>query len=149
MVIHIHNRQRTITIDTPRLKQHLQQVLEYLSCGDAELSVVFANDQFLRELNRTYRQKDRPTNVLAFPQSPTPSANDLPSLLGDVVVSLPTAAREARESDQPVEAHVLYLVLHGILHLLGYDHEHSPADQQRMEALEQTVLTFLRSNNHD
>ena len=78
-----------------------------------------------------------------------PNTDDLPSLLGDVVVSLPTAAREARESDQSVEAHVLYLVLHGILHLLGYDHEHSPVEQQRMEALEHTVLTFLRSNNYD
>lgn len=149
MVIHIHNRQRTITIDIPRLKKHLQQVLEYLSCGEAELSIVFANDQFLRDLNRTYRHTDRPTNVLAFPQLPMPHTDDLPSLLGDVVVSLPTAAREARESDQPVEAHVLYLVLHGILHLLGYEHEHSPADRQRMEALEQTVLTFVRSNTHD
>jgi probable rRNA maturation factor len=149
MVIHIHNRQRKITIDLPCLKQRLQQVLEYLSCADAELSVVLANDQFLRQLNRTYRQKDRPTNVLAFPQGPMPNASDLPLLLGDVVVSLPTAAREAREADQPIEAHVLYLVLHGILHLLGYDHERSAAAQQRMEALEQTVLTFMRSNGHD
>ena len=149
MVIHIHNRQRTITIDTSRLTKRLQQVLDYLDCGNAELSIVLANDQFLRELNRTYRDKDRPTNVLAFPQLPMPTMENVPSLLGDVVVSLPTAAREARESDQPVEAHVLYLVLHGILHLLGYEHEHSPAERQRMEALEQTVLTFLRSNNHD
>ena len=72
------------------------QIMAYLGCPDQELSVVFGNDRLLQELNRTYRHKDRPTNVLAFPQSPTYAGEPASTMLGDVIVSLPTAAREAR-----------------------------------------------------
>ena len=143
MVIHIHNRQRTITIDTPRLKQHLQQVLEYLSCGDAELSVVFANDQFLRELNRTYRHKDRPTNVLAFPaESPPGLPPDAEAPLGDLVICVPLLHEEAAAQGKTALAHFAHLVVHGTLHLLGFDHQENAAAMQ-MEALEGEIMQAL------
>jgi rRNA maturation RNase YbeY len=85
--------------------------------------------------------------VLAFPQT---SVIDMASgtspgaeLLGDVIVSLPTAAREAGDLDQPLEARVVYLVIHGLLHLLGYDHEGAVVERQRMETLEQDILAYL------
>lgn len=144
MPIFIQNRQRTVKLQTAQIKKRLQQLLAVVGCSQHELSIVFANDTLMRRLNRTYRQKDQTTNVLAFPQEPVgPQAAAVP-LLGDVVVCLPVAAREAADQGQPVEDRVLYLLLHGILHLLGYDHEGSEAARRRMEARERDLLRFLQ-----
>jgi rRNA maturation RNase YbeY len=143
MPIVIQNRQRTVRLHTPQVKRQLLRVMSYLGCEDRELSVVFADDRLLHELNRTYRDKDYPTNVLAFPQAPIGAVSPSVDLLGDVVVSLPTADREAKTLKQPLEARVLYLLIHGLLHLLGYDHEQSDAAHQRMDELEQELLAYL------
>jgi probable rRNA maturation factor len=82
---------------------------------DVELSVVFCDDPFIHALNRDYRGKDKPTDVLSFPQGPETG------VLGDIVISVPTAARQAAERGQPVGQEVEWLFLHGLLHLLGYD----------------------------
>jgi ssRNA-specific RNase YbeY (16S rRNA maturation enzyme) len=71
MTLYIHNRQRTVSIHTTTVKKRVLQIMAYLGCAAQELSVVFGNDRLLQALNLTYRHKDRPTNVLAFPQSPT------------------------------------------------------------------------------
>jgi probable rRNA maturation factor len=144
MAICIHNRQRTVPIHTAAVKKSVLQMMVYLGCSEQEISVVFGNDRLLQELNRTYRNKDRPTNVLAFPQSPTYAGEPASTMLGDVIVSLPTAAREAHALNQSLEERVIYLLLHGLLHLLGYEHEGSAARRRRMEALEQEVLAHLR-----
>ncbi len=143
MAIAVQNRQRMVRINTPHVKRQLLRVMTYLGCQDQELSVVFADDRLLHDLNRTYRDKDRPTNVLAFPQEPIDTAGPTAGLLGDVVVSLLTAEREAQTLEQPLETRVVYLLIHGLLHLLGYDHEQSDAARQRMEALEQELLAYL------
>ncbi len=84
---------------------------------EAELSLVFCDDPFIHELNRDYRGKDKPTDVLSFPQ-------ELESgLLGDLVISLPTCLRQAQERGHSLEVEVEWLFLHGALHLLGYDDE--------------------------
>ena len=103
MPVSIQNRQRTVSIDTARLKKQLQLILTSLGCADQELSVVFANDRLMRTLNRTYRHQDQPTNVLAFPQHPLRPGEPATSLLGDVIVSLPTAAHEAEALHQSLE----------------------------------------------
>ena len=144
MTICIHNRQRAVAIHTTVVKKSVLQIMAYLGCSEQELSVVFSNDRLLQELNRTYRHKDRPTNVLAFSQSPTYAGEPASTMLGDVIVSLPMAAREAHDLNQSLEERVIYLLLHGILHLLGYEHEGSAAQRRRMEALEQEVLAHLR-----
>ena len=144
MPVSIRNRQRTVTIHTALIKKRLQQALTYLGCADQELSVVFANDRLIRTLNRTYCHQDRATNVLAFPQYPRGPHEPTTSLLGDVIVSLPTAAREARTLHQGLEDRVLYLLVHGLLHLLGYDHDRSTADRRRMAARERDILTHLQ-----
>lgn len=145
MTIRVYNRQRTVAIDTAAVKKCVLQIMAYLGCSDQELSVVFGSDRLLQELNRTYRHKDHPTNVLAFPQYPTYEGEPATTLLGDVIVSLPTAAREARDLQQALEERVVYLLLHGILHLLGHDHEGSAAQRRRMEALERQVLAHLQA----
>ncbi len=143
MTIRVQNRQRTVAIHTAAVKRRVRCIMAYLGCSDRELSVVFGNDYLLQELNRTYRHQDRATNVLAFPQHPTYEGEPVTTMLGDVIVSLPTAAREASALQQTLEERVVYLLLHGILHLLGYDHEHSALQRRHMEALERRVLAYL------
>src|SRR5215510_935972 len=145
MTICIHNRQRAVAIHTATVRKQVLQIMAYVGCPEQELSVVFGHDRLLQELNRTYRHKDRPTNVLAFPQAPTYVGEPTSPMLGDVIVSLPTAAREAHDLNQSLEERVVYLLLHGVLHLLGYEHEGSAAQRRRMEALEQEVLAHLRT----
>ena len=145
MTICIHNRQRAVAIYTAAVKKHVLQIMAYLGCPEQELSVVFGSDRLLQELNRIYRHQDRPTNVLACPQSQTYVGEPASPMLGDVIVSLPTAAREAHDLNQSLEERVVYLLLHGILHLLGYEHEGPAAQRRRMEALEQEVLAHLRA----
>ena len=100
-----------------------------------ELSVVLATDAAVRKLNKAYRGKDKPTNVLSFP------AGD-PSLLGDVVLAYGTVAREAKAENKPFQNHVSHLVVHGVLHLLGYDHEKA-SEAEIMEARETKILAGL------
>ena len=143
MTIRVQNRQRTVAIHTTAIKKHVRRIMAYLDCTDRELSVVFGSDRLLQELNCTYRHKDRTTNVLAFPQHPTYEGEPITAMLGDVIVSLPTAAREAYALQQSLEERVVSLLLHGILHLLGYDHERSAAQRRDMETLERQVLAHL------
>jgi probable rRNA maturation factor len=99
-------------------------MLERLDLGDAELSILLTNDETIRTLNREHRHKDRPTDVLSFHlenRGALKGANT-PTLLGDIVISLDTAARQARGRKRPLLAELRWLLAHGILHLIGYDH---------------------------
>ena len=144
MAVWINNRQRRVALNTPFVKKQALRMMAYLGCSENELSVVFVQDERMRSLNRTYRCKDRPTNVLAFPQCPTYEGEPQTLLLGDVVVSLPTAAREAFELSQTLEERVVFLLAHGLLHLLGYGHERSAAQRRRMERREKDILSHLK-----
>ncbi len=109
--------------------------------GNAELSVALVSDDAIRTLNRDYRGKDRATNVLSFPggESTDPA---LPRLLGDVILAFETVSGEAETQGKPVEHHISHLVVHGFLHLLGYDHE-SSEEAEAMEAVEIRALARL------
>ena len=105
--------------------------------GALEVSIVPASDAVIRRLNRTYRGQDKPTNVLSFPAGP----EALPPL-GDVVIALGTLRREARSENKALAAHFTHLVVHGVLHLLGYDHlRDRPA--AHMERLESAIMARL------
>jgi probable rRNA maturation factor len=109
----------------------------------AELSIVLGDDALLRRLNRLWRGQDKPTNVLSFPaERGTPRAAGAPLLLGDVVLAFETVAREANAQGKHLADHLRHLVVHGVLHLLGYDHARA-AEARRMEALERAVLCRL------
>lgn len=107
----------------------------------AELSVVLTDDATLRRLNFSYRGKDRPTNVLSFPIGGGDPA-DHAVLLGDVVLALETVSREAGEQSRTIADHVSHLVVHGVLHLLGHDHE-TGKQAAAMEGLESDILAGL------
>jgi probable rRNA maturation factor len=110
-----------------------------------EASVVLADDAMVRALNRTYRGKDSPTNVLSFPafgDADVIPPGDEPLPLGDVIVALGVAEREAGAQGKTLAHHLSHLVVHGMLHLLEQDHE-TEADARRMEALEVEILAAL------
>jgi probable rRNA maturation factor len=110
----------------------------------AVVDITLADDDSQRALNRTWRGKDAPTNVLAFPAADPalPVPPGAPLLLGDVVLAFETVRGEAVEQDKPLADHLRHLVVHGVLHLLGYDHEDA-ADAAVMEAREIAILAEL------
>lgn len=111
--------------------------------GSGELSLVFTDDAHVRRLNAEWRGKDRPTNVLSFPAfAMRPDAAALPPMLGDIVLAYETVAGEAELEGKPFDHHVSHLIVHGLLHLLGYDHG-TEAEAEAMEALERRVLARL------
>jgi probable rRNA maturation factor len=110
------------------------------AAGDVEAGITLTDDAHMRALNRTWRGIDRPTNVLSFP---APAAQDAgPRLLGDVVIAGETLLREAAEQRIAPRDHLAHLVVHGLLHLLGHDHENE-RDAETMEDLERTILARL------
>jgi len=112
------------------------------------VSLLFADDAEVHELNREWRGKDKPTNVLSFPMLERSELLALPGegppeLLGDIALSLETCTREAAEKAVPLEQHATHLIVHGLLHLAGHDHETSPKDASAMEALEIKALALM------
>jgi probable rRNA maturation factor len=116
-----------VAVAAARLAQH------------CELSVNFTDDATIRELNAQWRGIDKPTNVLSF-ETPGPLARRLS--LGDIVIAHETTAREAQEQGKSFEAHLTHLIIHGFLHLIGYDHQ-SPREAEEMEALERRIAASL------
>jgi probable rRNA maturation factor len=113
-----------------------------LGLPDAELSIVLTHDDAISDLNRRYLGKEGPTNVLAFPMSEAPRSKE-GCMLGDVVVSVDTARKESDRSGEPLERTIFRLLIHGVLHLLGHDHEKSRKEAQRMRREEQRLLALI------
>lgn len=108
---------------------------------DVELSLLLAGDAAVEELNRAWRGKEGPTNVLSFPANPAPGVPG-PRPLGDIALAFETVAREAEADGKTLADHAAHLIVHGVLHLLGYDHE-TDAEAEIMEALEIRALARL------
>jgi probable rRNA maturation factor len=106
---------------------------------NSEVSVLFCNDAFLHKLNRIWRGIDKPTNVLSFPAGKDAAAQ---GLLGDIVIGLETAAKEAAEAGIPLREHVAHLLIHGFLHLAGHDHDEAQ-QAEAMETIERAALGRL------
>ncbi len=107
-----------------------------------EISILLSSDDVIQDLNSTHRGKDRPTNVLSFPGDHSPGAPGMDILLGDIILAWGTVSGEAKAENKPVSDHTSHLVIHGVLHLLGYDHE-TDDDATRMERLEIDSLARL------
>ena len=116
-----------------------RQYLERLELRDCELSLSLVGDRAIRRLNRTWRKKDKATDVLSFPAGEAPRGTPGPRLLGDVVISLDTARRQAKEYERSLDVEMARYLAHGILHLLGHDHE-KPSEARRMASLEERLL---------
>jgi probable rRNA maturation factor len=144
--IAIENRQRRIKVSKLALRSVARRILSASGCPEARLSILLTDDAGIRELNRDWLGKDRPTNVISFAMQEGEGAGVQADLLGDVVVSVETAAREAAEAGVPFEHELYFLLLHGILHLLGYDHERGSATAaRRMAARERELFAMVRT----
>jgi probable rRNA maturation factor len=131
-----------------RASEAAAQVAPELDNPRLTASLLFADDAEVRTLNREWRAKDKPTNVLSFPMLDRDELIDLPTegppeLIGDISLAHETCAREAAEKGVTLDAHATHLIVHGMLHLAGLDHEISPADAAAMEALEIKALALM------
>lgn len=128
-------------VSAAKIKRTAQKILVLLDQKNAELSLALVGNDEIRELNRKYRHKPAPTDVLSFPadESVGPRAR----LLGDVIISVEQAEIQAKQARRTLEAEVEWLLIHGILHLLGYDHERSAKEAKIMRALEKKITRAL------
>jgi probable rRNA maturation factor len=143
MGVLISNRQKGHKVNLEIVQNKAQIILNALDCPDGELSILLVDDPQIAALNRDYLNRVGPTNVIAFPMHEGDYANISPLLLGDVVISADTASREGGAAGTGFEERLLYLLVHGILHLFGYDHETSAKDAQQMESKTEELLSLI------
>lgn len=130
----------------------MKRILNALTCTEARCSLVFLSDEQMREFNRTYRGIDRSTDVLSFSalEGEKIISDDIQGetseYLGDILISAPMALSQATERGENLDEEIERLALHGLLHLLGYDHQ-TPADRRRMEAKARRVREAIRSDS--
>jgi probable rRNA maturation factor len=122
----------------------MKKVLKDLACDQNELSILFTDDAHIAELNQGYLGRKGPTNVLAFPMSNGSTGDMDPGMLGDIVISVDTAIRESEEEGAPLIETIYRLLIHGILHLMNYDHERSREDEKIMFEEEERLLLLIR-----
>ena len=126
------------------IRASLRKLLSLTGQRNAEVSVLLVGDKAMRTLNRHYRGKDRTTDVLSFPQREGRFSRIQPQVLGDIVLSLPTAARQAKAAGESYYSEIERLLVHGYLHLLGYDHERSRAEARRMDGRERRLREAIQ-----
>ena len=126
---------------TADLKKITAEILNALEQDQAELSIALVGDKEMRPLNAKYRKKNRTTDVLSFPADESMPSKSV--LLGDVIISVEQARRQANERSKSLKSEMATLLIHGILHLLGYDHERSARQAKIMAGLEQKVFRRL------
>ena len=149
MEILIEDRQDRYGIAHAEIEKKAEIILNALECCDGELSVLIVDDLEIARLNKTYLGRSCPTNVIAFPMQEGPFGQINPNILGDVVISIDTAAREAQEGGISVESRFDQLLIHGILHLFGFDHEKTSEQAKAMRIKEEQLLNLapLRSSD--
>jgi probable rRNA maturation factor len=141
----IENRQRKIKVDLRRVRSTVVKILNGLNCRNKDLGLLFVDDEEIRALNRQYLDRDRPTNVLSFSMQEGAFAGFNPLLLGDIVISVERAQQDALEAKIDFDDEVDFLIIHGFLHLLGYNHENaSEIECLRMKAKERDIFFMLK-----
>jgi len=141
MAVYLRVRLARLAVRQASLVRVLERVLAAVGEARSDLSVELVGDSRMRRLNRDYRKQDRPTDVLAFPMRE--SDNPYPTLLGDVVISVPTALRQASEEGRSLDDELATLLVHGVLHLCGYDHERNKKEATLMRRRERAILKMI------
>ena len=140
--VYVTNQQKRVAVDSGQVRRAAQKILALLGYDGYELSIVITDDHEITRLNRQYFRRNRSTNVISFPMI----ADSLPPppnrILGDVVISAETARRQAGKAGGRAKEEVFFLLIHGILHLTGYDHEGAKEEREKMEEKEKEI--FLR-----
>lgn len=136
MPVDIVSRVRGRKLPLRRIQRTAENILDFLDQSESELSLAFVDNDAIAKLNKKYRRKAKPTDVLSFPAETTANGT---ALLGDVVVSIDQAREQAKAGGWTLAQEIDRLLIHGIVHLLGYDHERSPKDARIMRALEKKI----------
>jgi len=140
----VASRQRRVPISVDRYRTLLHRLLILTGRAPALVGLTFVSDRQMRRLNRVHRQVDRSTDVLAFPVVSGHPIRSQPPVLGDIVISIQTAKRQAPgDSARDLSRECVRLLIHGYLHLLGYDHERSPREARRMQRMARRLERLL------
>ena len=143
MGVLIDNRQKSYSVSNQKIRKNAQAILNALDSPDAELSIVVVDDDEIATLNQTYLNRQGPTNVIAFSMREGAYADISPQLLGDVVISIETAHRESAVAGIDPQSRFDQLLVHGILHLFGYNHETDETEAARMEKKSEELLKLI------
>jgi probable rRNA maturation factor len=125
-MVEVVNRQRSKKVDSEKWTRFAVQALDAIGKHGSSVTIAFVSDNTIRRLNKQFRNLDKPTDVLSFPAEEATN-------LGDIAISLETAATQAKENGLTFEAEIAQLILHGLLHLSGYDHENDNGEMNRLE----------------
>ncbi len=148
MKIRIANRQKRTKIDSRRIRGNVIRLLRLIGCAEKEISISFVDDETIRLGNRQYLRLDKPTNVLSFSLEEGECGKINPGLLGDVVISVDTALRDAKQGGFTLEEEILFLIIHGLLHLTGYEHVGtSRANALKMKKREKELFLALTASD--
>ena len=141
MSVDIVRRTRSKKLSLAKLKKTARRILDLLDRRESELSLALVGNREIRELNARYRHKNEPTDVLSFPSGSAPPGGR--RILGDVVISIERAEEQARDRGRRLQDEMEELLIHGILHLLGYDHERSRREAEVMRRMEKKIRRAL------
>lgn len=145
MTVSLRNKQKKEKIDVGRLRRSLKRLLKELQRENDEVNVILVDDEQIQAINREYLGRDRPTNVISFAMTEGVGGALHPEILGDIVISAETAARDAAIGDLALMEEMEFLLIHGLLHLIGYNHEKcSQKEAERMKKKERELFFMLR-----
>lgn len=142
MAVYVGSHLGRVHLKPSRFVRLAERILTAAGESGSELSVELVGDRRMRRLNRIYRNKDQTTDVLAFPMREF--ASPCPTLLGDLVISVPTALRQAKEAGRTPDEELATLLVHGVLHLCGYDHDRNRNEATRMRRRERAILQTIQ-----
>lgn len=144
MKLQIENNQNKIKIDKRRIRSTVPRIMRILDCADKEISLSFVDDEKIKELNKEYLGKDKPTNVISFSLREGEYSDINPQIMGDIIISVETAQRDALWGNLTVSQEIDFLIIHGILHLLGYNHENTTRKEtNKMQKKENDLFKVL------
>ena len=148
MKLQIENSQNKIKIDKRKIRSTVLKVLKILDCPDKEISLYFVDDEYIKQLNKQYLGKDQATNVLSFSLQEGEYGDINPQILGDIIVSVETAQRDALYGKLNIAQEIDFLLIHGILHLLGYNHENTTKkESNKMQQKEKELFNKINCLN--
>lgn len=146
MKIQIENQQTKIKINRRKIRSSVRTLLNIMDCANKELSISFVDDKTIQQLNNNYLQRDNSTNVLSFSLQEGEYGNINPNILGDIVISAETAQRDATIGNLSLSEEIDFLIIHGLLHLLGFNHENTTKSQTtKMRMKEKELLQKITS----
>ena len=148
MKLQIENSQNIIKIDRRKIRGTVLKILKTLDCADKEISLSFVDNENIKQLNKQYLGKDKATNVLSFSLREGEYGDINPQILGDIIVSVETAQRDALYGKLTIAQEIDFLIIHGILHLLGYNHENTTKrETNKMQQKEKELFTAIYGYN--